>query len=99
MQELQVGSVVKSLKGHDKDKFFVVIEVVSDKYVRIADGKTRKISTPKLKKIKHLESNGEILEKVQQIISQKVPLYDKIIKISLKKYYNQNGGNNFGKKR
>lgn len=99
MQELQVGSVVKSLKGHDKDKFFVVIEVVSDMYVRIADGKTRKISTPKLKKIKHLESNGEILEKVQQIISQKVPLYDKIIKISLKKYYNQNGGNNFGKKR
>lgn len=99
MQELQVGSVVKSLKGHDKDKIFVVVEVVSDKYVRIADGKTRKISAPKLKKVKHLESNGEILEKVQQIISQKVPLYDKIIKISLKKYYNQNGGNNFGKKR
>lgn len=86
MQELQVGSVVKSIKGHDKDKFFVVIEIVDDNFVKIVDGKTRKISTPKMKKVKHLQSNGEILEKVQQIVFQKALLYDKIIKIALKKY-------------
>lgn len=86
MQELQVGSVVKSLKGRDKEKYFVVIEIVDENYVRIVDGKTRKISAPKLKKVKHLQSNGEILEKVQQIIFQKALLYDKIIKMSLKKY-------------
>ena len=32
------GKIVKSLRGHDKDKFFVVV-MQDDKFVYIADGK------------------------------------------------------------
>ena len=51
---LEIGTVVKSLKGRDKDKYFCVV-CIEDGYVHLCDGKERKLSNPKRKKIKHIE--------------------------------------------
>ena len=48
---LEIGTVVKSLKGRDKDKYFCVV-CIEDGYVHLCDGKERKLSNPKHKKIK-----------------------------------------------
>ena len=53
--EYNTGDVVKSLAGHDRDQIFALMSVVNDNYVMIIDGKRRKISNPKLKKVKHLQ--------------------------------------------
>lgn len=47
------GSVIKSIAGHDKNCYFVVVKV-EDGYVYIADGKERKLEKPKRKNIKHI---------------------------------------------
>ena len=49
------GALVLSLAGHDKGEAFVIIEVVDENYVLIANGKTRKVKSPKRKKAKHLK--------------------------------------------
>ena len=51
---LEIGTVVKSLKGRDKDKYFCVV-CIEDEYVFLCDGKERKLSNPKHKKIKHIK--------------------------------------------
>ena len=51
---LEIGTVVKSLKGRDKDKYFCVV-CIEDGYVHLCDGKERKLSNPKHKKIKHIK--------------------------------------------
>jgi ribosomal protein L14E/L6E/L27E len=51
---LETGTVVKSLKGRDKDKYFCVV-CIEDGYVYLCDGKERKLSNPKRKKIKHVK--------------------------------------------
>ena len=51
---LETGTVVKALKGRDKDKYFCVV-CIEDGYVYLCDGKERKLSKPKRKKIKHIE--------------------------------------------
>ena len=51
---LEIGNVVKSIAGRDKDSYFCVVEQSGD-YVFIADGKERKLSKPKRKKIKHIQ--------------------------------------------
>ena len=51
---LKTGTVVKSLKGRDKDKYFCVV-CIEDGYVYLCDGKERKLSNPKRKKIKHIK--------------------------------------------
>lgn len=52
--DIDLGQVVKSKAGRDKNKIFIIIEIVDNDYVMIVDGKSRKLENPKKKKIKHL---------------------------------------------
>ena len=67
---LQVGQVVRALAGRDKDRLFVVVEVLDDDYVRIADGAKRKIEAPKRKKSKHLQKYDLIIESISEKLVQ-----------------------------
>ena len=57
--ELKVGNVVYSKAGHDAGKAYIVVAVTDTGYVKICDGKTRKLDGPKLKNGKHLICKGE----------------------------------------
>lgn len=59
---MKAGDFVKSLKGHDKDEYFVIIATLNEKFVLIANGTTRKVDKPKQKNIKHLRKVGEFGE-------------------------------------
>lgn len=62
--EAKIGQIVKVLKGKDAGSFYVIIEIVDDKFVMIVDGAKRKFDQPKRKNIQHLE--------LQPIISSEV---------------------------
>lgn len=51
--EVRKGTIVKSLAGRDKNGLFIVTEA-DDDYAYIADGKVRKLESPKRKNAKHL---------------------------------------------
>lgn len=53
MAEIKKGSVVKSIAGHDANRFYVVLEV-SERFALIADGKLRTLEKPKKKNRRHL---------------------------------------------
>ena len=48
------GRVVLSTQGRDEGRYFIVLEVIDEHFVLMADGLTRKIDHPKKKKVKHL---------------------------------------------
>ena len=48
------GRVVLSTQGRDEGRYFIVLEVIDENFVMMADGLTRKLDHPKKKKIKHL---------------------------------------------
>lgn len=50
------GRVVLSTQGRDEGRYFVVLSVIDEQYVLMADGLTRKVDHPKKKKVKHLRS-------------------------------------------
>lgn len=49
-----IGKVVLSLAGRDKGNLYVITQIVDDQYVLLTNGDTKKVKTPKKKKIKHL---------------------------------------------
>lgn len=49
----ECGSIVRSLKGHDSGEFYAVVKT-DEKYAYVANGKTKKLSSPKRKNLKHL---------------------------------------------
>lgn len=62
---LQQGQVVYSAAGHDKDSFYVVVQVEEDGACRIADGKRRKLAAPKRKNPKHLQPTRSVIDLTQ----------------------------------
>lgn len=67
--EFSVGQYCYSIQGRDKDKVFIVYEVVDEDYVLVVNGDDRTIDNPKAKNIKHL-----------QIINERVDNFYKLIK-------------------
>ena len=50
----EIGRVVQSRQGRDAGRCFVILQVVDDQFVLMADGLTRKLDHLKKKKVKHL---------------------------------------------
>ena len=63
---MQVGYVVKSLKGHDTGRVYLVVAVLNAVFVLLSDGEYRKLDNPKQKRIKHVELlSDEIIQNVK----------------------------------
>ncbi|MBO5775905.1 MAG: KOW domain-containing RNA-binding protein [Clostridia bacterium] len=86
MKEIKVGSVVFSKAGRDAGRFFVVTEIVDETFVMIADGDLRRVDTPKLKKIKHLKVQGEVIEKLEEKFEEGKKVFDAEVKSALRNY-------------
>ena len=75
---MKKGTVVKSLKGHDKDCLYIVIGTCEG-YALVCDGKNKLLSNPKRKNRRHLEIIGKEVN-----LSKYNPLYDAHIRKELK---------------
>lgn len=53
-KELLIGQMVKSKAGRDKNRFFLVLDIIDENFVLLVDGDLRKIDSPKMKKVKHI---------------------------------------------
>lgn len=66
----QVGQIVRILSGRDQGRYAVVIRVLDERFVLIADGKKRTFDSPKRKNIKHLALCAEVAEEVAESIAE-----------------------------
>lgn len=63
--EVRTGSVIISLAGHDKGRFMLVVGADGDKdsrFILVADGKERKLASPKKKNAKHIRGTSYSIE-------------------------------------
>ena len=58
--QLTKGMIVKSMAGHDKDRFYVVLDL-REGDAWIADGKRRKLEHPTRKNGKHLSLTKTVI--------------------------------------
>lgn len=63
--DITVGQVVKSRAGRDKGNIFLVLYVIDEEHVLIADGSLRKLDNPKKKKVKHLTVYNTVLPELK----------------------------------
>ncbi len=64
MIEKSLGRVVRSRAGRDKGRYALIVSIVDDEYVLVADGDLRKCHSPKKKKLKHLYLRPETAEEI-----------------------------------
>ena len=68
---VNVGDVVISKRGHDAKKIFMIVATLNEDYVLIADGKSRKLASPKQKNVKHLKVIAAADERLNEVVDDK----------------------------
>ena len=56
------GQVVRSKKGRDDGKVYIIMEIIDDDLLLLVDGKLRKLDRPKKKKVKHLYIYKDVID-------------------------------------
>ena len=69
--KLITGSVVRADAGRDSGGFFAVTKIEGG-YCYIADGKSRKLSSPKRKNLKHISLTDSVIENINDITDKKL---------------------------
>jgi len=58
MMSMERAQIVRSLAGHDRGDLFCVMSTDGE-FLLLADGKHRKVESPKRKRVKHVAPVGE----------------------------------------
>lgn len=61
----QIGLLVRSTRGRDRGRCYLVVEIESETIVRVADGDLRRVESPKRKNTRHIKSCGVIAGEIQ----------------------------------
>ena len=61
--EIKTGTIIKSMSGHDKGSFYIIVGVQDNKPL-IADGRRRKLEKPKVKNPKHISKTNTSIETI-----------------------------------
>ncbi|MDR1939880.1 MAG: KOW domain-containing RNA-binding protein [Clostridiales bacterium] len=84
---MDIGSVVYSKAGRDKGGYYIVVRLSETAgFVFIADGETRRIEKPKLKKIRHLRDSGVVIEKLANKFTAQKLVHNAEVRSALKAY-------------
>jgi large subunit ribosomal protein L14e len=81
-----IGQIVRINRGKDSGTLAVIINVVDQRYVQIADGKKRKFDEPKKKNLIHLDLLPVISHEVADSLVQTGHVTNGKLRFALNKY-------------
>lgn len=81
--ELRKGMLAISKAGHDKDSWYVVLNI-EGKYAHLVNGTTKTVDNPKKKKMMHLQPVDRIPETLQEKLQSGKQWTNEEIKRALK---------------
>lgn len=60
----QLGQIVKVLRGRDSGKYAIIVDIIDQRFVKIADGEKRKFDQAKRKNLLHLQLEDTVSSEV-----------------------------------
>lgn len=84
--QLQIGQLIKVLKGKDEERYAIVIGVLDERFVWIADGNKRKFDSPKKKNVLHLEPLPIISQEVASSLQESGKVTNAKLRYAIQKY-------------
>lgn len=81
---IEIGRVVISRSGRDQGRMFLIVGILEEPYVLIADGVLRRLKKPKKKKLRHLALQPDVLEGIGEKLKQGSKVFDAELRSALK---------------
>lgn len=86
---LQVGQLVSITQGRDAGQYAVIIKILDERFVVLADGDKRKFDRPKKKNIHHLEFFDYVSPEVQNSMKETGRVTNGKLRFALTKFVNE----------
>lgn len=87
----QIGQFVKVLRGKDEDSYAVIIAIIDDKFVMIADGDKRRFDQPKRKNVLHLTLQPAFSHEVINSLQETGRVTNAKLRYAIQKYAHAKG--------
>jgi len=84
-----IGQVVRIKQGREAGQFAVVIQILDDRYVLLADGEKRKYDRPKKKNLHHIEKMDYISPEVQNSLLETGRVTNGKLRFAIAKFTNE----------
>ncbi len=81
-----IGQVVRITKGREKDQYAVIIKIIEDRFVLLADGEKRKYDRPKKKNVLHIKFTPFISNEVRTSLLETNRVSNGKLRFALAKY-------------
>lgn len=81
----RLGQLVSSRAGRDQGQYFLVIQILNDKQVAVANGRVRKVENPKIKSLRHLVFHPQVDKEMEKKILDKKPITNREVREALLK--------------
>jgi large subunit ribosomal protein L14e len=86
---LQIGQIVLITQGRDAGQYAVIIKILDERFVVLADGDKRKYDRPKKKNIHHLEFFDYVSPEVQNSMMETGCVTNGKLRFALTKFVNE----------
>ncbi|GEN31996.1 ribosomal protein L14E/L6E/L27E [Cerasibacillus quisquiliarum] len=85
----RIGEVVRILRGREAGQYAIIIDVIDDRFVLLADGEKRKYDRPKKKNLNHIELLDYISPEVQNSLLETGRVTNGKLRFALDKFVNE----------
>ncbi|MFD1363548.1 KOW motif-containing protein [Lentibacillus salinarum] len=85
----RIGQVVRILQGREAGQYAVVLKLLDDRYVLLADGEKRKYDRPKKKNLYHIEVMDFISPEVQNSLLETGRVTNGKLRFAITKFMNE----------
>ncbi|SEO75727.1 hypothetical protein SAMN04488134_11265 [Amphibacillus marinus] len=84
-----IGQVVQILQGREAGQYAIVIRIVDDRFVLLADGEKRKYDQPKQKSFNHINPTPYISPEVQNSLLETGRVTNGKLRFAISKFVNE----------
>ncbi|WP_226660057.1 MULTISPECIES: KOW domain-containing RNA-binding protein [Guptibacillus] len=85
----EIGQIARNKRGRDADQYSVIVGIVDERYVFLADGDKRKFDRPKRKNLAHLELVEYISPEVKRSLEETGRVTNGKLRFAISKYLNE----------
>ena len=75
MNNFEVGNIVVSTAGRDKDRIYLIKSIDGD-FAMLVDGNFKKLQNPKRKRLKHLKQTGIVIQAIAAKLLADTKVFD-----------------------
>ncbi len=80
---LRHGQLVRSIRGRDRNQYYLIIEMVGEKFINAVNGKNHPLSKPKKKNLKHVKVMMLVAKEIENKFANGNQVTDSEIRASI----------------